>query len=154
MLSSIMIELYYTLKRYFFENYIKICSKLSQSQISHNLQHQDQLSQSSTISTASKIEGLLTSEQCLRQISEEQDVQNSWTPFERRILFSKWDLVEIPEEVDDDKCEDIAIEFCKKLEAELNRDWEDIKEQLDQHCSEQVGSDNCSDSQSSQDMLK
>lgn len=127
---------------------------LSQSQISHNLQHQDQLSQSSTISTASKIEGLLTSEQCLRQISEEQDVQNSWTPFERRILFSKWDLVEIPEEVDDDKCEDIAIEFCKKLEAELNRDWEDIKEQLDQHCSEQVGSDNCSDSQSSQDMLK
>jgi len=132
---------------------------ITQSQINHDLLNhnllQDQLSQSSTISTASKIEGLLTSEQCLRQISEEQDdFQNRWTPFEKRILLSNWDLVEIPEEANDDKCEDIAIEFCKNLEAELNRDWEDIKDQLDQYCSEQVGSDDCGDSQSSQDMLK
>ena len=113
---------------------------------------QEQLSQSSTISTTSKIDGLLTSEQCLRQISEEPDAQNNWTMYEKRILIQKWELVDIPDEIEDEDCEAIAIDFCKKLEPELNRDWEDIKEQLDAHCTQNYESETCSNSQCSQDM--
>ena len=70
----------------------------------------------------------------MRQISEEPDIHNNWTPYEKRILISKWDKVVIPDEVSDEECENIAIDFCKKLETELHRDWEDIKEQLDTYC--------------------